>query len=210
MRTIFLDKAFPDVYKALLGVSKEAELAALSVGLQPLLIELVKLRASQINGCAYCLRLHTRDALAKGETTDRLAVLSAWRDTDYFTEAECAALAITEEITLIAEVTSGRRAADDDHPELTDAQVAAVRWLGIAINSFNRLSITSHHPVDPDVEPAPKAAPFVVEYPDEAGYPDGTGTLDEGSTDARPNAAASTDAIVEALGEFDEPDNRDS
>jgi AhpD family alkylhydroperoxidase len=153
MRTIFLDKAFPDVYKALLGVSRQAEQAALSVGLQPLLIELVKLRASQINGCAYCLRLHTRDALSKGETADRLAVLSAWRDTDYFTEAECAALAITEEITLIADVTSGRRAADADHPELSDAQVAAVRWLGIAINSFNRLSITSHHPVDPDPDP---------------------------------------------------------
>ena len=150
MRSIFLDKAFPDAYAALLGVSKQAELAALSVGLQPLLIELVKLRASQLNGCAYCLRLHTRDALAKGETTDRLAVLSAWRDTDYFTEAECAALAITEEITLIAEVTSGRRAADSDHDALSDEQVAAVRWIGISINAFNRLSITSHHPVDPE------------------------------------------------------------
>lgn len=215
MRTIFLDKVFPDAYKALLRVSKEAELAALSVGLQPLLIELVKLRASQINGCAYCLRLHTRDAIAKGETADRLAVLSAWRDTDYFTEAECAALAITEEITLIADVTSGRRAEDDDHPELSDEQVAAVRWLGIAINSFNRLSITSHHPVDPDSEATkPVRAPLApakhaaepaaetprFEFPDEAGYPDGTGTLDEGFSDA----------IVEALKEFDEPDNRDS
>jgi AhpD family alkylhydroperoxidase len=158
MRTIFLDKAFPDAYRALLGVSKQAELAAQSAGLQPLLIELVKLRASQLNGCAYCLRLHTRDALSKGETTDRLALLSAWRDTDYFTEAERAALAITEEITLIAEVTSGRRAQDEDHRELTDAQVAAVRWLGISINAFNRVSITSHHPVDPDAEPAPTAA----------------------------------------------------
>jgi AhpD family alkylhydroperoxidase len=204
MRTIFLDKAFPDAYKALLGVSKQAELAAQSAGLQPLLIELVKLRASQLNGCAYCLRLHTRDALAKGETTERLAVLSAWRDTDYFTEAERAALAITEEITLIADVTSGRRGEDEDHPELTDAQVAAVRWLGISINSFNRLSITSHHPVDPDTEPAPAAAaPFVVEYPDEAGYPDGVGTLDEGSRDSDPG-------VDEALAEFDEADTRDS
>jgi len=203
MRTIFLDKAFPDAYKALLGVSKQAELAAQSAGLQPLLIELVKLRASQLNGCAYCLRLHTRDALAKGETTDRLAVLSAWRDTDYFTEAERAALAVTEEITLIADVTSGRRAADEVHPELTEAQVAAVRWLGIAINAFNRVSITSHHPVDPDSEPPAKAsaaAPFVVEFPDEAGYPDGTGTLDEGTSDA----------IVDAVAEFDEADDRDS
>lgn len=160
MSDIYLDKEFPAVYQALIAVSEQAEQAALDSGLQPLLIELVKLRASQINGCAYCLRTHTRDAISKGETTDRLAVLSAWRETDYFTEAECAALAITEEITLIAEVTSGRRAAEGEHPELTDAQIAAVRWIGIAINAFNRLSITSHHPVDPDertpdTEPAP-------------------------------------------------------
>ena len=150
MRTIFLDKAFPDAYTALLGVAKQAELAAQSSGLHPLLIELVKLRASQLNGCAYCLRRHTREALSRGETTDRLAVLSTWRDTDYFTEAERAALAVTEEITLIADVTAGRRAPDADHAELSDAQLAAVRWLGISINAFNRLSIVSHHPVDPD------------------------------------------------------------
>ena len=150
MRSIYLDKAFPDAYQALKGVSKQAELAALGAGLDPLLIELVKIRASQINGCAFCLRLHVRDAISKGETTDRLAVLSSWRDTEYFTEAERAALALTEEITLIADVTSGRRAEADDHPELTDAQVAAVRWIGISINAFNRLSIVSHHPVDPE------------------------------------------------------------
>ena len=150
MRSIYLDKAFPEAYQALKGVSKQAELAALGAGLDPLLIELVKLRASQINGCAFCLRLHTRDAIRKGETTDRLAVLSSWRDTEYFTEAERAALAITEEITLIADVTSGRRAEADDHAELSDAQVAAVRWVGISINAFNRLSIVSHHPVDPE------------------------------------------------------------
>ena len=109
-------------------------------------------------------------------------MLSAWRDTDYFTEAERAALAITEEITLIADVTSGRRAVDEEHPELTDAQVAAVRWLGISINSFNRLSITSHHPVDPDTEPAPAAA---------------------APRDSDPG-------VTEALAEFDEADNRDS
>ena len=150
MRSIYLDKAFPEAYQALKGVSKQAELAALGAGLDPLLIELVKLRASQINGCAFCLRLHTRDAIRKGETTDRLAVLSSWRDTEYFTEAERAALALTEEITLIADVTSGRRAEADDHPELNDAQVAAVRWVGISINAFNRLSILSQHPVDPE------------------------------------------------------------
>jgi len=193
MRTIFLDKAFPDVYKALIAVSKQAEAAAESAGLQPLLLELVKLRASQLNGCAYCLRKHSRIALSMGESPDRIAVLSVWRDTDYFTEAECAALAITEEITLIADVTSGRRPADVDHPELTDAQVAAVRWLAIAINAFNRVSITSHHPVDPDAPPAPAGVPAAPAAPPAA--------------DAEPPAARD---IVEELSEFDAPDNRDS
>lgn len=150
MPSLFLDKAYPDAYKALLGVAKQAQIAAEGSGLQPLLIELVKLRASQLNGCAYCLRLHTREAIALGETTDRLGILSAWRDTDYFTEAECAALSITEDMTLIADVTSGRRPAVEDYPGLTDEQAAAVRWVAISINSFNRLSIASHHPVDPD------------------------------------------------------------
>lgn len=190
MHSIYLDKAFPDVYKALLAVNKQAELAAASVGLHPRLVELVKVRASQLNGCAFCLRMHTRDAITQGETSDRLAVLSAWRDTSYFSEAECAALAITEEITLIADVTAGRRAKDGDHPELTNDQIAAVRWLAISINSFNRISITSHYTVAPDAEPAPVPVPVPVpekraappiEFPDEAGYPDGVGILDQGS-----------------------------
>ena len=147
---IFIDKSHPEVYAALLGVSKQAQLAAETAGLQPLLIELVKMRASQINGCAYCLRLHSRLATKLGETSDRLAILSTWRDTDYFTEAERAALAITEELTLIADVTAGRRAPDGEHPELTDEQIAAVRWIVISINAFNRVSIASEHPVDPD------------------------------------------------------------
>jgi len=197
MRTIFLDKAFPDVYKALIAVSKQAEAAAESAGLQPLLLELVKLRASQLNGCAYCLRKHSRIALSMGESPDRIAVLSVWRDTDYFTEAECAALAITEEITLIADVTSGRRPADVDHPELTDAQVAAVRWLAIAINAFNRVSITSHHPVDPDAPAAPSAAAAPASSPDAS----------PSSPDSEPPAARD---IVEELSEFDAADNRDS
>ena len=197
MRTIFLDKAFPDVYKALIAVSKQAEAAAESAGLQPLLLELVKLRASQLNGCAYCLRKHSRIALSMGESPDRIAVLSVWRDTDYFTEAECAALAITEEITLIADVTSGRRPADVDHPELTDAQVAAVRWLAIAINAFNRVSITSHHPVDPDAPAAPSAAAAPAASPDAS----------PSSPDSEPPAARD---IVEELSEFDAADNRDS
>ena len=160
MRAIFLDKAFPELYTSLRAVSKQAHLAALDTGLSVLLLELVKLRASQLNGCAYCLRMHTRIALSKGESTDRLAVLQNWRETDYFTDQERAALALTEEITLIGEVTTGRRPAVADHTPLTEEQVAAVRWVGLLINAFNRLSIASEHPVEPEETDAAKPAPI--------------------------------------------------
>jgi len=144
-----LDRAEPAVYKALLAVGKEADAAAVRAGLDRRLIELVRVRASQLNGCAFCLRMHTRDALTAGETTDRLAVLAAWRETDYFSSMERAALAITESVTLIADRQAGRLVRTDELSALSAQQHAAVRWLAIVINSFNRVAITSHYPVAP-------------------------------------------------------------
>lgn len=206
MRSLFLDKAFPDAYKALLAVSKQANAAALGTGLSPLLLELIKLRASQLNGCAYCLRMHTRIALEQGETTDRLAVLQNWRDTEYFSAEEQTALALTEEITLIAEVTSGRRQPVADHAPLTDEQVAAVRWLGLSINAFNRLSITSEHPVEPEdaAAPAPAAAPAA--QPPAPAVPAPAAAVQAPA----PAPAASVPGIVEELSEFMHSDDRDS
>jgi AhpD family alkylhydroperoxidase len=192
MRAIYLDKAFPDLYTSLRAVSKQAGLAALGTGLSPLLLELIKLRASQLNGCAYCLRMHTRIALGQGETADRLAVLQNWRETDYFTDQERAALALTEEITLIGDVTAGRRAAVGDHAPLTDEQVAAVRWVGLLINAFNRLSIASEHPVEPEETDAAKAAPI----------PSASVTA--------PLVQPATPGVVEELSEFMHGDERDS
>jgi len=80
MRANYLDKADPEAYKALVALSKQVQSSALAAGLPPILIELVKLRASQLNGCAYCLRMHTRIALELGETTDRLSVLDDFRN----------------------------------------------------------------------------------------------------------------------------------
>jgi AhpD family alkylhydroperoxidase len=71
-------------------------------GLEPLSLELIKLRASQINSCAYCLHMHTQDARARGETEQRLYTVSAWRETPFFTERERAALALTEAVTLVS------------------------------------------------------------------------------------------------------------
>ncbi|MCZ0726678.1 carboxymuconolactone decarboxylase family protein [Mycolicibacterium iranicum] len=141
-----LNKAVPDAYKTTIALSEQAEKAALDAGVEPLAIELVRIRASQINGCGYCLRMHVRDALAKGETTDRIAVLPAWRETGYFSPAERAALAIAEEITHIDTPMAG---VDDETAAVTDQQAAALRWVAISINAFNRVAISSHYAVKP-------------------------------------------------------------
>ena len=80
-------------------------------GLEPSLLELVKMRASQVNGCAYCIDMHSRDARAAGETEQRLYALGAWRETPFFSERERAALAFTEAVTLVADGRSLRRSA---------------------------------------------------------------------------------------------------
>src|SRR3712207_3077424 len=93
----------PQLYSTLASIAQESDQAALAEGISPLLLELVKIRVSQINGCAYCLRIHTGDALAKGESWERLSVLSAWRETRYFDEQEQAALALAEYVTGISD-----------------------------------------------------------------------------------------------------------
>src|SRR5690349_23208410 len=92
-------KAAPQVAHALFGLQK----AVNESGLEPSLLELVKLRASQLNGCAYCIDMHSKDARAAGETEQRLYALTAWRETPFYSERERAALALTEAVTLVAE-----------------------------------------------------------------------------------------------------------
>lgn len=150
-----LSRLQPASYQALLALSAAAEADAQAAGIDPLLVELVKIRTSQINGCAFCLRMHTRDALAKGETSDRLAVVRAWRETDYFSAAERAALALTEAVTDISTSRgeAGHTATVGDETgsgALTDAQASAVAWLAIVMNAFNRVAITSRYPVTPN------------------------------------------------------------
>ncbi|MFJ3403751.1 carboxymuconolactone decarboxylase family protein [Promicromonospora sp. NPDC090134] len=142
-----MGKQQPTAYKALTALSAEAESNAVSAGLDPLLVELLRIRTSQINGCAFCLRLHTRDALKKGENPDRIAVLPAWRETGYFSAADRAALGLAEAITLVAD----GHVADADYADaaavLTDDQVGAVSWIVTVMNAFNRVAITSRYTV---------------------------------------------------------------
>ena len=142
-------KLFPAVYEAQLAAEKASLEAAETAGLDPLLVDLVKIRASQINGCAYCLRMHTRDALEKGETVDRIAVLAAWWESQYFTEQERAALLLTERITQIGDDHAAAPLPIDVTAVLDEKQVTAVTVLAITINTWNRIAITSHYPVKP-------------------------------------------------------------
>ena len=143
MEHINVGKVHPDSYKQLQALSTQAEGALAVSGLSPLLAELVKIRVSQINGCAFCLRAHSRDAVAKGESADRLAVLAAWWESQYFSPVEEAALQIAEDTTQLTAATKRRELAGLLGPD----QVSAITWLAIVMNAWNRVAIRSHYPV---------------------------------------------------------------
>ena len=142
MSAVNLGKIPPDLYNQVYALDAAAHQAAEAAGLDKKLVELVKLRVSQMNGCAFCLRMHTQEALEAGESTDRLAVLAAWWESQYFTEQEQAALKLAENVNKID-------AGAHDYSPLTDEQVSAVSWLAIVMNSWNRIAIHSHYPVKP-------------------------------------------------------------
>ncbi|MBZ9783237.1 carboxymuconolactone decarboxylase family protein [Pseudomonas sp. REP124] len=129
--------ASPDALKAMIAL----ETAVSKLPLEKSLIELVKLRASQINGCAFCIDLHTTDALKAGETTRRLFGVSAWRETPFFTDRERAALLWTESLTQL----SLTKAPDEDY-EVVKAQFSEKEMVDLTvaistINSWNRLAV---------------------------------------------------------------------
>jgi AhpD family alkylhydroperoxidase len=138
-------QAAPETIKALSAV--EAQIVA--SGLEKSLIELVKTRASQINGCAFCINMHTQDARKLGETEQRLYMLSAWRESPLYTDRERAALAWTDAVTLIADT----HAPDDLYEELrahfSEAEMVNLTMLIGAINAWNRIAISFRaiHPV---------------------------------------------------------------
>jgi AhpD family alkylhydroperoxidase len=149
-RRIFIDKQTPKAYHALVQTSEAVRTAAAEAGLDRTLVELVNLRVSQINGCAYCLQVHTRAALRAGETPQRLGVLAAWRDTELFTDGERAALALAEATTAAADGAAQDAAYAAAREVLTEDQTAAIIWVAVTINAFNRVSIMSAHPVRPE------------------------------------------------------------
>ena len=130
-----------------LAVALETHLA--KSGLEQSLYHLVKTRASQINGCAYCIHMHTRDARAHGETEERLYLLDAWRESPLYSDRERAALAWTESLTLIAETRAPDDVFDEVKKHFSDDEIVKLTVLIGAINAWNRLAISlrSIHPV---------------------------------------------------------------
>ncbi|NUT70644.1 carboxymuconolactone decarboxylase family protein [Pseudarthrobacter sp. C4D7] len=144
---LYLDKQHPALWKAISGLGLKVQEAAEEAGIGPAMLELLNVRISQLNGCAYCLDLHVRKAGEAGETAQRLAVLPAWRETALFTDKERAALALVESITRIGDGESREHAEAYARANLTAEEFSAVSWVAVTMNAFNRVSITSHHPV---------------------------------------------------------------
>jgi AhpD family alkylhydroperoxidase len=144
-------QAAPEAMKAVVALDTYVP----GSGLEPSLLELVKTRASQINGCAYCLHMHARDARTKGESEERLYLLDAWRESPLYTDRERAALAWTEAVTLVSQT----HAPDDVYEELrgqfSEEELVKLTVAVATINAWNRIAISFRglHPV-----PRPHAA----------------------------------------------------
>jgi len=129
--------ASPGAFKAMLGVETHVHRS----GLEPSLIELVKMRVSQINGCAYCLDMHSKDARAAGETEQRLHVLAAWREAPFYSARERAALAWAEAMTRVATDDLGDALYEEVHAQFNDKEMVDLSMAIVAINGWNRLAI---------------------------------------------------------------------
>lgn len=138
MKRINISQVEPEAYKALLGLERYIA----SSSLDPIHKELIRIRASQINDCSYCIDIHTKDARKLGVTEQRIYLLSAWKDTNLYTEEEKAILALTEEVTLISNHVSDAT-YEKAVNVLGENYLAKVITMIISINSLNRIGIST-------------------------------------------------------------------
>ena len=129
----------PGVIQAMLGLERQIRQA----GLDPGLLDLVRMRASQINSCSYCLDMHSKDARASGETEQRLYGLDAWRETPYYSDRERAALEWTEALTLVAESHVPDDVYERVRTQFSEDELAHLSLAIVAINGWNRLNIAA-------------------------------------------------------------------
>ena len=131
-------QAAPETMKALMALEEQIQ----STGIEKSLIELIKIRASQINGCAFCINMRTQDARKRGETEQRLYLLNAWREAPAYTDRERAALAWTEAVTLISETHAPDDVYNEVRAHFSEAETVNLTMLIATINSWNRLAIS--------------------------------------------------------------------
>jgi AhpD family alkylhydroperoxidase len=135
---IAFDKASPEAVKAMYGLEAYVQQS----GIEHVLLGLIKTRASQINGCAYCIDMHTKDARARGETEQRLYMLNAWRESPFYTERERAALEWTEAVTLVANNHVPDELYERVRKQFTESELVNLTLAVVAINGWNRLCIS--------------------------------------------------------------------
>lgn len=143
MKQLDFYKTIPDTMKHVLSVE-----ASLKGKIDPILVELIKIRASQINGCAFCLNMHTVDALKIGETSQRIFLLNAWQETNLFSEKEKLVLELTEKVTLISESHIDDDLYDRLAKYFSPQEFAYMVAMIVQINSWNRFSIAVQRDID--------------------------------------------------------------
>jgi AhpD family alkylhydroperoxidase len=134
----------PEAYRHLMQME-----ALIARNVEPTLYHLIKLRASQINGCAFCLEMHTDQALRHGETPARMMALDAWEESPLFTDKERVALRWTEELTLIADTGASSEAFEALKEHFSDEEIGWLILAAVQINSWNRVAISSRSQYDP-------------------------------------------------------------
>ncbi len=149
----------PQGYHAMIGLQNYVR----SSGIEPSLLELIKLRSSQINGCAFCIDMHSKDARALGETEQRLYALDAWRETPFFSERERAALEWTEAVTRVSETHVPDDVFELARKHFSEKELVDLTYAIVAINGWNRLAVSfrtvpgSYQPAHRDEEGIPHA-----------------------------------------------------
>ena len=147
-KRIDINKLEPGAYKGMIGLEQYIR----NTKLQPLLREMIKIRASQINGCAYCIDMHTQEALKLGEKQRRIFALSAWKESPLFTEEERAILQLTEEVTMISKHGVSNETYNNVLKFYSENELAQIIMQVVIINSWNRIAISTNEIFEPESE----------------------------------------------------------
>jgi AhpD family alkylhydroperoxidase len=146
---VHLSRSAPEAYRALRDFSTTVGRIAADAGIDARLLEVVQIHASQLNGCAYCVRIHVERAVAAGLDADVIAQIATWRESGVFTDRERAALELAESYTFIHEEGIPDAVYDHVGGILSEEEYVALSWVLVSINAFNRVAIAGRYPVPP-------------------------------------------------------------